>query len=234
MDKEIKNKPIFVTGTARSGISIIGGILHLCGAWGGEFVAKDKHDSRGIFENAEIRESIVRPFLRGIKADPLGQLPLPDIAVCKELANKICNDWHRRVKGILRGQGYDGGLWFFANSLSCLIWPLWARAFPDAQWIIVRRKDEDIVQSCMKTGFMRAHKKEEDWQGWINVHKERLKEMIGAGLNVWQIWPQRVIQGKLGELHDMVDRLGLQWDKTQIADFIAPILWKKGVFEVSE
>lgn len=150
MGEELKDKLILVTGTARSGISVMGGILHLCGAWGGEFIAKNKYDNRGIFENAEIRESIVRPFFRGVKADPLGQSPLPNIVVCRELANKIYNSWHRRVERVLREQGYVKGLWFFASPSSCLIWPLWAKAFPGAQWIIVRRKDEDIIQACMK------------------------------------------------------------------------------------
>lgn len=191
-------------------------------------------DKQGSLENIEIRESVVKPFLRGIKADPDSQGPLPNLKECHDLAEKLGPWWHQRVENIFADQGYGGGPLFFASASSCLIWPIWASAFPKARWIIVRRSDEDIVRSCLKTGFMLRYKRREDWQRWLDVHKWRFAEMIAERLNIWQVWPQRMIHGKLPELREMIENLNLQWDPIAFRNYITPILWNKGIFEVSE
>jgi len=228
--------PILITGAARSGISLIGGVVHLCGAWGGLTTQISHFDGRGSFENMDIRNSVIRPFLRGIGASPSGQFPLPDIQRCRQLQSEknFITTWRRRVEGIFQRQGYEEGPLFLASPLLCLMWPIWAKVFPDAQWILVRRKDEDIVRSCMKTGFMGAHKGEEEWSRWVQNHKVRFREMVRADLDLWQIWPRRMIRGKFKELRELVERLELRWDKTAVEDFVAPILWKGGVFQVDE
>jgi hypothetical protein len=225
---------ILITGTARAGVSMIGGVVRLCGAWGGDSLNTTEYDGRGSFENEEIRDSIVRPFLRGIKADPLGQRPLPNMAECRRIAPMVALPWRRRIDKIVKSQGYGNGPLFYASPQSCLVWPVWAKAFPKARWIIVRRKDEDIINACMKTGFMTGHSDRSGWNRWLEFHKERFDEMVRANMNIWQIWPQRMIKGKLAELKDLVENLGLRWDGTAVEDFIAPILWKGGVFEVSD
>lgn len=225
---------ILITGAARSGISLIAGIVQLCGAWGGQTVRSTGVDKYDSLENVEIQDSVVKPFLRGIRADPSGQCPLPDLKTCHNLADKVGSWWRQRVKKIIGNQGYGGEPLFFASPLSCLIWPVWATAFPQARWIIVRRSDEDIVRACIKTGFMVKYKRKEEWQQWLNVYKWRFTEMISEHLNVWQIWPQRMIQGKLPQLREMIESLNLRWDPVAIQDYITPILWKKGVFEISK
>jgi len=55
-------KPILITGTARSGVSLIGGVVHLCGAWGGQTAQINDYDGRGSFENMDIRNSVIRSY----------------------------------------------------------------------------------------------------------------------------------------------------------------------------
>lgn len=225
------NDLILVTGAARSGISLVGSIIKLCGAWVGETGRSKKEGIRGSVENVRIRDYVIKPFLHGVKADPNGQNPLPDIGACKKGADKVAGTWRRLVIKILRAEGYHSGPAVIVSSLNCLIWPLWAQAFPDARWIIVRRADNEIIRACIRTGFMVGYSTKKGWQGWLDVHKERFGEMIGAGLNIWQIWPHRMVKGKLQELQQLVDTLGLSWDEQAIRDFITPVLWKSGVFE---
>jgi len=230
-----KRDPILITGAARSGVSMIAGVVSLCGAWGGIKPGAADYDGRTSFENSEVAESIVKPFLRGIAADPNGQFPLPDIAKVADVPDSFTETWGRRVHRVWLGQGYAGGPVFYASPRTCLVWPVWHRAFPDAKWVIVRRNDDDIVRACTQTGFMKAHKTDAGWRAWVDVHKQRFDEMIRAGLQVWQIWPQRMIRGHIGELRQLIaDHLGLTWDETAVTDFIAPILWKGGVFQIAD
>jgi hypothetical protein len=67
--------PILITGCARSGTSMTAGIVHICGAFGGRMSGPTPNNRKGMFENEEVRNQIVKPYLSSIGADPLGQKP---------------------------------------------------------------------------------------------------------------------------------------------------------------
>jgi len=110
----------------------------------------------------------------------------------------------------------------------CLFWPLWVRAFPEARWIIVRRKSDDIIQSCLKTAFMKAYRTAEGWLGWIDEHKERFIEMEEVGCQIHYVWPQKMIDFDLSEIQSVIGKLGLKWEKNVVEDFIEPAYWSGG------
>jgi len=134
-------------------------------------------------------------------------------------------------------QGYKDGPWMYKGAKMCQHWPVWNYAFPDAKWIIVRRKTPDIINSCMRTGFMRAFvnqsnqryvgakNEQEGWLWWVHQHEERFVEMVKTGLNVKWIWPERMIDGDYSQIKEMLEWLGLEWDQ-DVVDFIEPKLWK--------
>lgn len=226
------NKPILITGCARSGTSMTAGIINVSGAWGGKLSGPTRFNKKGMFENKEIRQDLVKPYLRSINADPMGQDPLPDIESCKLISVRAINNWRIRIIDILRSQGYPGNnqIWFYKGAKMCLFWPIWARAFPDARWVIVRRKTGDIVNSCLRTTFMRAYKKASGWYYWVDQHKERFIEMHQAGLNIREVWPQKMIGNDFSEIEDVVKSLGLNWDYDKAIEFVEPALWSgKGV-----
>ena len=64
------DKPIFITGCARSGSSMTGGIVSLCGAWGGIMSGPTAYNKKGMFENAEIRNTMIKPLLERLGFDP--------------------------------------------------------------------------------------------------------------------------------------------------------------------
>lgn len=224
--------PILITGCARSGTSMVAGVIHMCGAFGGQMRGATTNNKKGMFENASIVQDLVKPYLRSYGLDPLGQYPLPDIK-----GMSLPNDWKAKVEDIVRNQGYTNGPWMYKGAKMCLMWPVWNYAFPNARWIIVRRRTGDIATSCIKTNFMRAfnnaaHRKavgvdneRDGWIWWVRQHEKRFVEMIEAGLNVKIVWPDRMVRADYGQLYETLEWLGLKWS-SEVLNFIDPKLWK--------
>ena len=230
MSKELPS-PILITGCARSGTSMVAGVINMCGAFGGAMSGPTRNNPKGMFENARVRNEIVKPYLRRINVDALGQWPLPDVD-----SMLIPTDWGRRVEQVIMDQGYTKGPWMYKGAKMCLMWPLWHYAFPNAKWIIVRRRTGDIVQSCMKTAFMRAFAREEackavgakdareGWLWWIHQHEDRFREMMNEGVNCKVVWPERMVTGDYEQLYETLEWLGLRW-QTNALEFIDSKLW---------
>jgi len=187
-----------------------------------------KFNKRGMFENADIRNRIVKPFLLKIGADPMGQKPLPDMDKVWAAADGTGARWTGQIRGLIAKQGYKTGPWFYKGAKMCLIWPVLDIAFPFAKWIIVRRDPTDIVNSCLKTGFMRAYTNRIGWLGWMIEHENRFREMCGAGLRIMEVWPSKaIIQGDYTELKETIEWLGLAWNEAEVKAFISPELWNE-------
>lgn len=210
----IEQAPILITGIARSGSGMIAGVINQCGAFGGTMTNK-----RGLYENDHIRENIVKEYLKQDGSDPNGQKILPDTQ-----AMLIPRYWKTRVEELMLTEGYTGGPWMYKDARIALMWPIWHYAFPNAKWLIVRRRTGDIIQSCLKTAYMNAYETEEGWLTWVHEYEQRFIEMITEGVNVKIIWPERMIYGDYHQLHETLDWLGLQW-KPEVLSFIDPLLW---------
>ena len=91
----------------------------------------------------------------------------------------------------------------------------------------------------MKTAFMTAFKNEntlktvglsterEGWNWWIKQHDQYFINMIQSGLNVKVIWPDRIQKGDYSQIEEMLEWLGLSFDKEKIQKNIEPLLIKK-------
>jgi hypothetical protein len=204
------------------------GIIHLCGAWSGKTSGPNRHNKKGMFENEEIRQSLVKPYLTRMGVDPMGQAPLPS---CDQL-NKITESegifLRKQIFRVIYRQNYLGGSWFYKGAKMCLVWPLWNHAFPKATWIVVRRPAEQIAASCMRTGFMRRHKDIEGWLKWVAVHEKRFREMKAAGLKVFEVWTPKIIAGDYSEIKSAIESYGLQWNEAAVNEFVSPSLWGGG------
>ena len=229
----IEREPIFVTGAARSGSGMIAGVLVKCGAFGGVMTNK-----RGLYENDQIRETVVKPYLHEAAADPSGQFPLLDVTKLS-----IPRNWRVQIEAIIEKEGYMKGPWMYKDARIGLMWPVWHYAFPNAKWVLVRRRTGDIVESCKKTAYMSMFKdasirqvakvdsEEEGWLWWIHEQEKRWIEMMNEGVNVKVVWPERMVHGDYSQLYETLDWLGLRWN-SDILNFIDPLLWasrkKKG------
>ena len=195
------NNPILITGVPRSGSTLIARIINFCGAFGGQM------SKRGMYRNDNIHD-LVQLYIQAKKVG-LGYHPI---------------NWKSSVEYIIRSEGYIKGEWMYKDSELCQMWDIWNNNFPTAKWIIVRRRPNDIIESCLKTGYMTAYNDREGWLKWIHFHEKIFVKMIEAGLNCKQIWPERMVNGDYQQIIEMIEWLNLIW-KPEIVDVIDPLLW---------
>jgi hypothetical protein len=220
-----KHTPVFVTGIERSGSSIIAKIIAICGAW--------KGDTTGMYENIKIRE-LLKGIYKNCNADELGQYPLPDLKKIRPL-------YKDQINIILEQQRYnENTIWMYKSFRLIQTWTLWRELYPDAKWVIIRRRTSDIVDSCLKTGFMKAFEdpkiqKEigvdnarDGWLWWIHYHEKLFYDLEQSGANIKVIWPERMVQGDYKQIYEMIDWLGLKWS-SEIVRQIEPMLWKSKI-----
>lgn len=224
--KPIKS-PILITGAARSGTSMTAGIISLSGAFGGDMNGPNRYNKKGMFENNTIRQDIVKPYLKSLGCDPLGQAPLPDNNQIFNVTEEQAEKWREKIRSVFDQQGYKGGDFFYKGAKMCLNWFIWHKAFPSAKWVIVRRDDNDIVRSCLQTGFMRAYRDAVGWHKWVDHHKQKFEQMKVAGLLIKEVWPTKMINGDFTEIESVINWLGLEYNDSLARSFIDPGLWGK-------
>jgi len=150
---------------------MMGKALCDAGFFSGKTVKPDKDNPHGFFENAGIRREVVKAALQAAGADPLGVNRLPQVYV-------PVFDLRERVESLLKGEGWRGEPWFYKETKLALMWPAWVAAFPDARWVIVWRDRDEIVDSCLRTGFMRQHSDDPRfWREWVDDYRARLNEL---------------------------------------------------------
>lgn len=192
--------PIIITGVPRSRTSMVASIFHACGAWIGDTVEGNESNPYGYFENEDIRQTIVKPHLHSIGADRLGQRPLPTSQVV---------DPHLReqVERSIRQQGYTGGPWLYKDAKALLQWATWAVAYPDAQWIFVDRDRWELLDSILRTPFMKAYDTRASWDIYVDQCHIFRKQ---AAMNVRML---DVDSGDLGSIREAVEWCGLEWSE---------------------
>lgn len=219
------NDPIFITGAPRSGTSLVAGILDVCGAWGGDTVPANDLNPKGYFENRFLRNMVVKNYLKLIKVCQYGQLSVPPRDL-PPLNKEEALAWRNMIKKQVKAQGYKKGKWYFKDPKLCLIWRVFNSSFPSSKWVIVRRREEDIVRSIMKTDFMIAYDTEEQWHALVKEYVDRLEDMKNAPeLNCFEIWPDEIVKGSHEQFKPLIEWAGLPWREKQVKEFILPEAW---------
>ncbi len=217
--------PILLTGIERSGSGIIARILQMAGAYTGATTSR--------MENRALK-SIVDTYYKKIQCDIYGQFPIPHTRKIK-----IDTCWNARVVKSLKESGYTGqSPWMYKSSRIGQVWPLWNNAFPDAKYIIVRRRSGDVIKSCLCTAYMHAYQREDvlaaigasneidGWKWWIHHHEDRFVEMMQNGLNCKVVWPDRMLDNDFTSIIELVEWVGLKWNDDIIPN-IDKLLHKK-------
>ncbi len=226
--------PILITGAARSGTSLIAGAINICGAKGGTMMQVPAANPQGMFENKEVTDQCIKPWLEFHNADRKCQYPLPDPDSQDQKSGAL---WRQQIQEIMERQGVGPeDPWFIKSPKITWTWRLWAQAFPGADWVIVRRRREDVARSCCHVSFMRemqnpnvqgalrVSSEHDGWLWWVDQHV-RVFEQIKRELSAWEIWPENMINGDYRALYSLIHHLGLQWT-SQVLTFIDPKLWK--------
>lgn len=195
------DRPIFITGCARSRTSMVAGVIDRCGAWGGDMFGAAPGNPKGFYENKAIRERVIKPWLSMMGVDPLGVYPLPPYPDAEHWGPQV----YEAIQHFLHEQGYDGQRWFYKGAKMAYLWPAMIHAFPNAQWVIVRRDREEIIDSCLRTHFMAQHSKDREfWATWVDETERRLEE-LKSHVDAIEVWPPEGLQ-------EMVETLGLEWN----------------------
>ena len=215
-----QDTPILITGCARSGTSMVAGIIKGCGVFGGNLSGPTPNNKKGMFENPNIRVCVIKPYLESIGADPKGQHPLPaqeDVRFVPGLRKSILDTLTSHGK-------QEQQRWFYKGAKMTLVWYPFSRAFPEAKWIIVRRPKKQIIDSCMRTPFMNNLLTRKEWEQWVDYHIDRWDEMKHK-LPCKELWSNKIVQGNHKELRVALSWLGLSYDKEKILAFVDPILY---------
>lgn len=210
MKQDNQNTPILITGIERSGSSIVAKIISMCGAYSGK--------TNEMQENLSIKRLMDWYYIEKLGIPANGQNPLPNTRRLPSVS-----DLGVSISNLLGEQGYNRSKsWLYKSSRLAQTWPIWNQAYPNAKWIIVRRRTGDIIQSCLKTGFMNAYSDQVGWLGWVHDHEKYFVEMIEKGLNCKIVWPERMASGDFEQMQEAIEWLNLSWD-SEIEKLILPL-----------
>lgn len=208
--------PLIITGVPRSRTSLTMQLLQISGLFLGKVsgVTKANPIPPGQMENTEVINKVVKPELKAHGYDPKGQYPVPPIDFCDLNPQK-----RQQVLSIMKSQGLkEEANWGVKLCKSVWNFAGWSYAFPNATWIIVRRRDEDIIKSCMspKASFMNAYNTPDGWQWWINEHYKRF-ELIKQNCTAYELDTDAVVNKDFTQLKAIIEAVGLKWKPDRIA-----------------
>lgn len=223
--------PVIITGCGRSRTSLVAGILHNCGLWMGDICGATPNNKKGMFENVALRSNALKPFLHNLGYDPRGQNPLPNYNIPPIIGADFLNfaKAHKRIIAEqAKQQDFDfTSPWGWKEPKDCLVWECFNEIYPNAKWVIVRRKASGIAESCMRTSFMKAYSSVKGWGTWIEAHEEKFKQMKNAHLHYKEIWTDELIDFSFAKMREIVKWTGLKWDERKVFSFIDPSITKR-------
>lgn len=196
------NSPILITGAPRSGKTFIAEILQECGVFVG---TSDK-----LLENRIISEKLIDPFFKfnGIETNQVTNLP--DSTQLFMPAN-----WKDWIHNRLTQDGLkDGQKWLYKSCNVALTWTIWNYHYPEAKYIIIRRSEKEIINSCVKTAYITGYDTEEGWKQMIYQYNSIFTDMVMAGLNCQVVWPDRMVTGDYSQIYKLLEWLGVEWNSS--------------------
>jgi hypothetical protein len=210
---------ILITGVERSGSTLISRVLQLCEANAGQ--------TNKMRENVSLR-ALTQKYLDSVSNSCF----MPDLNILN-----IPDNWDGLVAEALKNEKIPESMPFmFKYSGIAQMWPVWHLYYPDAKWIIVRRRTGDILNSLMETAYMKRFKdarniklvnatnEKEAWLWWVHCYEDLFREMIATkGFNYRIIWPERMRDGDFEQVKEMVSWCGLKWNE-EVVDVMKTLL----------
>lgn len=210
---------ILVTGVERSGSTLISRVLQLCEANAGQ--------TNKMRENVSLR-ALTQRYLNSVSNSCF----MPDLTNME-----IPDNWDSLVSEALKNEKVPESMPFmFKYSGIAQMWPVWHIYYPNAKWIIVRRRTGDILNSLMETAYMKRFKdmrniqlvnaanEKEAWLWWVHCYEDLFREMVATkDLDYRIIWPERMRDGDFEQVKEMVSWCGLKWNE-EVVDVMKTLL----------
>jgi hypothetical protein len=212
--------PILITGAARSGTSLTAAIIHSAGAQSGVVkIEANEWNPTGYYENREIVDKVIKRLLIDFGYDPMGQERLPG----EDLPRVNIRD---QIFQIAEEQGIRPGKpWYFKGAKILLLYGSFIKSFPESRIVLVRRRANDIVASCMRTNFMAKRSTPEQWLDWLEDHEKIMSRLKDEFHNVMEVWYEDFILGNLEPMKRVVRWLDLHFDD----NFVKSIIIKRQI-----
>ena len=221
----VNRSPIIVTGIQRSGSTMIAKILQEAGVFTGI--------TGSTIENKRIRRILDGIYLNN-GVDPLGQYPLPDGKSWLHYPSNLEN----RINGVLNKEGYtDAHKWLMKGHRFGQTWQIWKALYPNAKWVIVRRRTPDVIDSCMKTAYMYKYNdpkvlKEiksdltthDGWLWWIRRNENYLNSLIHSDTDYMVVWPERMARNDYSQIKHLHGWLNIPFEENRIRELITPMM----------
>lgn len=205
--------PIILTGTERSGIPLVTKVLKDAGVY---VSTLENWQARSF--NKTPHTNLVSRVLDRLDYDVKGRFP---ITTNFRAGHKLVRSFQFTVEKTLSVEAkLNDSLWLYADHRSLLIWDLWSKAYPDAVWLVVRRDDSAIINSCMKTEWMDMFNRSvirdaigvntarEGWEWWLRQYNTLISDLMASAAFVFEVWPDR-LQTDNQHLQDLLDYCGV-------------------------
>lgn len=212
--------PILVTGVPRSGATFLARIINMCSV--------DIGMCNKMYENS---------VLKALNSVMLSDNEFPIIHKENVDAGEY-TVFKKHVTEILFQQNIFQNKFLYKDSNLTLTWRYWYKMYPDAEWIIVRRKTPHIINSCMLTHHMNLMKdannlnvvgakdEKEGWLWLVHQYEKQWVEMIKAGIKIKEVYPDRMENKDYSKIAELIKDLGLTWNN-DIITTMAPYFTAK-------
>ena len=196
---------------------MVAGLFDACGAWTGTTIPEDAANPRGYFEHAIIRERVTKQILSKLGHGPLGVVSLPPL----ELTMKV-SGLSNIITDIIQRDGYDAASpWLYKDAKMSLIWPAFDKAFPEAQWIIVNRDADAVIDSCLQTPFMAQHSSDRSfWERFAAAYQQRLESLANTAHSVTSLQSEDILDGDYQSLAKALTKCGLVFNEEATNAFV--------------
>lgn len=201
----LRNDPILIAGPARSGTTMLAGLISKHGVWvgRGRTTRYPETNSNVVSENQDIKN-----LMKSADDYKNWTLPLPAKAT-----------FDKSLMDELRVLVPDDQRWLVKTSwLLIHIW-FWLDNFPDAKWILPQRDIKDIISSTERHPAMRR-KHVQKRGNFIHALKYRQKQVFSEANNVHWVDVQLVSQQDPEEIEKLFDFLNIELDWKIVKKFI--------------
>ncbi|MBT0963460.1 hypothetical protein [Denitromonas iodatirespirans] len=175
------DRPIFVTGLPGAGLSRVLQAFAAQGIWVGADAQTDTPATVDTHENPLIQHRLIFNILKKLGADE-------DCIVFPPPPDRLPPfPWLRfQIEKALRQQGWDGdGRWSLKDFRLAPLWPLFARAYPEATWVLVAQDVRQVGPALIDTPrFARHSTSFEYWTMYLNVLNDRIASLRHGAANV--------------------------------------------------
>lgn len=198
MPQEVYERPIFVTAPARSGTSMVAGLLARHGVWVGTSSKTGQANAKGWFENDL--------FLKHTR-DSIGpQGPVPP-------------GWHDQWLDLMRQDGWQGQRWL----VKAMPWAWQYLRMFNPVVVLCWRPATQIVRSHDAVGWCEGNQHHRR----ILTHWDMMRD-LRFNADCVDVPTDRLVRGDLEQTRDAFAHIGITLDDRLARQWIEPSLWTCG------